>query len=252
MSITKLDDILAGEADAVDGSNFLDLMCERRLAFWESKPVEERSHYQGFENAPEVVVRERLLIQLHAELSAGNIPLAALEYIPWFELKADFARQVHDEFVHFKLIAEYFKRHFGGVYPQNYQPRFQPWKDLLSVAHTGDYQISADPATRIVARSVVLQFGIEGWDVEHIHPEFMKECAQIDPEMFDIFESRIIDDERLHAENGDRVLLRCDRDRELQCLAIRNLDLAMLYHHRANVEYPKFFRELAEQAAEPA
>lgn len=248
MSTTILDSIAADEADAVDGNRFLDLMLERRLAFWSSKPFEERTHYQGFAGQPDVAIRERLLIQCHAELAAGNIPLSMLEYVPWPDLKADFARQVHDEYVHFKLINQYLHAHFGEFYPENYQPPLQQWKDLLSVSHTGDYEISADPTTRVVGRSVMLQFAIEGWDVEFIHPHFMKEMEYANPEMFEIYESRIITDEILHSENGERVLQRCGGNRDLQKLAIRNLDVAMVYHHRANVAYQGLFDTLVAKA----
>lgn len=247
MTTTKLDEILHDQSDAVSGAQFLDLMQQRRLEFWESKPENERSHYQGFTSQPDAVIKERLLIQCHAEMSAGNIPLAMLEYVPWLDLKADFARQVHDEFVHFKLTREYFQRHFGEDYPEDYQPPFEEWRSLLSLAHTGDYQIAADPVTRVVARSVILQFAIEGWDVEYVHPQFMAEMETSNPEMFEIFESRIIADEHVHAENGDRVLERCHGNRELQKLAVRNLDTALVHHHRANAGYVRFFAQLERE-----
>ncbi|WP_033292687.1 ferritin-like domain-containing protein [Amycolatopsis jejuensis] len=245
MADTTLDEILHGDRDAVSGNRFLDLMLERRTEFWNNKPATERTHYQGFENQSDAAIKARLLIQCHAEISAGDIPLQMLDYIPWLDLKADFARQVHDEFVHFKLIRDYLYRHFGETYPGDYQPPFQEWKDLLSLAQTGDFQVSVDAATKVVARSVVLQFAVEGWDVEFIHPEFMKEIEYSNPEMFEIFESRIITDEQLHAENGERVLVRCDGHRELQQIAIRNLDLALDYHHRANAAYQDFFDKLS-------
>jgi len=250
MSTTRLDEIVHDQADALTGDSFLDLMRQRRLEFWDSKPRSERSHYQGFSSQPEPVIKERLLIQCHAELSAGNIPLAMLEYVPWMDLKADFARQVHDEFVHFKLTRDYYHRHFGEDYPADYQPPFKAWRDLLSLAHSGDYQIAADPTTRVVARSVILQFSIEGWDVEFIHPNFMAEMETNNPEMFEIFESRIIGDEHVHAENGDRVLQRCHRNRDLQKLAIKNLDVAMAQHHLANAGYQEFFQNYEKELRE--
>lgn len=244
-----LDSIAAGEQDALPGQQFLDLMLQRRTEFWADKPHTEKTHYQGFSNEKEHVLHERMRIQCHAELAAGNIPLAMLEYIPWMDLKADFARQVHDEFVHFKLTRDYYHETFGGEYPLDYQPGFTEWKDLLSLAHTGDYQIDADPATRVIGRSVILQFAIEGWDVEYVHPHFMKEIEYTSPALFEIFETRVIPDEHLHAENGLRVLLKCDGDRRLQKLAIRNLDTALEYHWRANIAYRNHFNSLAETPA---
>lgn len=245
MSTEILDSIVAGEKDGLKGAELLDLMKQRREEYWMDKPHVERTHYQGFANAPDSVIHERLKIQCHAELSAGNIPLAMLEFIPWMELKADFARQVHDEFVHFKLTRDYYRSLLGGEYPEDYQPPFKEWKDLLMLAHTGDYQISPDPVIRVVARSVILQFAIEGWDVEYIHPHFMEEIEDSNPELYEIFESRIISDEILHSENGDKVLLKCDRNRHLQKLAIESLDKALEYHHRANFAYRDFFSSVA-------
>jgi len=78
MSTTILNSIAVDEADAVDGNRSLDLMLERRQAFWSSSRLKSELTTRRFAGQPDVAIRERLLIQCHAELAAGNIPLSML------------------------------------------------------------------------------------------------------------------------------------------------------------------------------
>ncbi|MPZ15340.1 MAG: hypothetical protein GEU73_13100 [Chloroflexi bacterium] len=237
--VDVLDEIAAGERDALPGAEFVDAMLERRRAFWESKPLLERTHYRGFGEVSEETAHERLRIQCQAELFAAQVPHQMLELAPWTEIKADLARQVHDEYRHFKVVKAHLES-LGGEYPKDYLPPVKEWRELQAIAYSADMLQSPDHVTQLLARSAVLQFGIEGWDVEFIHPHFMQHIETHDPRLFELFETEIINDERFHSEIGERILKKCDRNRDMQRVAITYLGKAMQQHHKVNLAFADF------------
>lgn len=237
--VDVLDEIVAGERDALSGNEFVDAMAERRLAFWESKPLHERTHYQGYGGTSEETAHERLRIQCQAELFATQVPYQMLALAPWMDIRADLAKQVHDEYRHFKVIKAYLES-LGGEYSEDYLPPIKEWRELQAIAYSADMLQTPNHEAQLVARSAVLQFGIEGWDVEFIHPHFMKEIEYENEELYEIFETEIVNDENFHAEIGRRIMTKAGGNREMQKFAVTFLDKALEHHHLANLAFAEF------------
>jgi hypothetical protein len=250
-TITVLDQIANGEhTEPLSGEEFLEAMWKRRQDYWETKPAEERTHYVGFSTDPEMI-RERLKIQCHAELFAAYVADDMLKLCPWQDLRTDLAKQVHDEFVHFKLVREHLRKK-GGDYEPGYQPPIPEWRELISnVTLMGNIYYN-DPIEQMVAMSAGLQFAIEGWDELFIHPHFMKHIEKSDPDLWDIFDSQIASDEQLHHENGIRLLVKCGDNLSLQKIAIRHFDSAASSLHKAGLGFRKYFEDQERQRGDKA
>ena len=96
--------------DALDGDSYLALMQERRMAFWNSKPDSEKSHYQGYSRISRETLVNSLKRQTHAELSAVHAPNLNFQICPWQDVKVGMRVQAV----------------FDAVTPEVTLPKFRP------------------------------------------------------------------------------------------------------------------------------
>ncbi len=225
--------------EPMDGVGFLNLLEQRRMAFWNSKPDHEKSHYQGYSAISRDQLINSLRRQTHAELAATHAPNLSFEICPWQEVKMDYARQMNEEGLHFNLI----KGHLldlGGTWDDDYSPDFPEWNELFNLFMTLENRFFLEPAKEVIARAAVLNFGIEGWDHLYVQPLFLKFISNVDETIAQIYEEIIMPDETFHYSIGQKVLRdHCDRP-DLQRLAVYFVDRGMQTHHKVNCAFPTY------------
>jgi uncharacterized ferritin-like protein (DUF455 family) len=227
--------------EPLDGVEFLDLMEQRRRAFWNSKPDNEKSHYQGYSAISREQLINSLRRQTHAELAAVHAPNLSFNVCPWQETKMDYARQMNEEGRHFNLIREHLLD-LGGSWDDDYSPDFPEWNTLFNLFLTLENRYFLDPAKEVVARASVLNFGIEGWDHLYVQPTFLKFISNVDETLAQIYEEIIMPDETFHYSIGQRILRdHCDRP-DLQRVAVYFIDRGMVAHHAVNVAFPAYHK----------
>lgn len=230
--------------DPMDGETLLDTLQERRMAFWNSKPESERSHYQGYSGISREKLINSLQRQTHAELAAVHAPDLNLQICPWTEVKMDLARQMNEEGRHFRLIRDHLLE-LGGDWEDEYTPDFPEWNQLFSLFMGLDNRFFTDSAREVVARSTVLNFGIEGWDHLYVQPLFLSIIRDVDETLAEIYEEVVMPDETFHYSIGQRVLREhCGERADLQRIAVEYLDKQLVAHHRVNVAFPAYHKQL--------
>jgi hypothetical protein len=227
----------------LDGDSLLALMEKRRQAFWQATPDTEKSHYQGYSSISREQLLNSLKRQCHAELAAVHAPELSFRVCPWQDVKMDLARQMNEEARHFNMIKGHLEE-LGGVWEDDYSPDLPEWNQLFSLFMLLDNRFFLDPAKEVVARSTVLNFGIEGWDHLYVQPLFLGIIRNVDETVAEIYEETIMPDETFHFSIGQRVLRNhCDRP-DLQRIAVEYLDKQLIAHRKVNAAFPRYHREL--------
>jgi uncharacterized ferritin-like protein (DUF455 family) len=230
--------------DPMDGEALLELLEQRRMAFWNSKPDAEKSHYQGYSGISRDKLLNSLRRQTHAELAAVHAPDVSVQICPWQEIKMDYARQMNEEGRHFRLIRDHLLE-LGGEWNDEYTPDFPEWNQLFALFMGLDNRFFLDPAREVVARATVLNFGIEGWDHLYVQPLFLKIARQVDETLADIYEEVVMPDETFHFSIGQRVLREHCGDRaDLQRVAVEYLDKQLVAHHKVNLSFPAYHKRI--------
>jgi len=229
--------------DALDGDSFLALMQERRMAFWNSKPDSEKSHYQGYSRISRETLVNSLRRQTHAELSAVHAPNLNFQICPWQDVKMDLARQMNEEGRHFNLIRDHLLD-LGGEWNDEYAPDFPEWTQLFNLFMTLENRFFLDPAKEVVARSTVLNFGIEGWDHLYVQPLFLSIIRDVDETLGQIYEEIIMPDETFHYSIGQKVLREHANRPDLQRIGVEFLDKQLIAHHKVNAAFPAYHQSL--------
>ncbi len=228
--------------EPIDGATLLDTLEQRRMAFWNSKPDNEKSHYQGYSAISREQLVNSLKRQTHAELAAVHAPNLSFDVCPWQDVKMDYARQMNEEGRHFNLIRNHLLD-LGGTWDDDYSPDFPAWNTLFNLFLTLENRYFLDPAKEVVARAAVLNFGIEGWDHLYVQPMFLKLISNTDETLAQIYEEVIMPDETFHYSIGQKVL-RDHTDRpDLQRLAVYFVDKGMIAHHAVNVAFPEYHKQ---------
>lgn len=225
------------------GRDYVQLLEERRWAFWNSKPENERSHYQGYEPNPDLL-KNSLARQVHAELAAVHAPNLSLDICPWQEVKMEYARQMQEEARHFRLIRDHLLD-LGGKWDDEFSPDFPEWNQLFALFLGLDNRFFLDKRKEVVARAAVLNFGIEGWDHLYVQPLFLEKIRPVDETLADIYEDVIMPDETTHYGIGQLVLEDYATSTELQRLGVEYLDKQLMAHHRVNWAFKRYHKELA-------
>jgi uncharacterized ferritin-like protein (DUF455 family) len=236
-------DELYSITEPLDGEGLLKVMEQRRMAFWNSKPDNEKSHYQGYSEISREMLVNSLKRQTHAELAAIHAPNLNFQVCPWQETKMDLARQMNEEGRHFGLIRDHLLD-LGGEWDDDYSPDFPEWNQLFALFMTLENRFFLDPAKEMVARCTVLNFGIEGWDHLYVQPLFLSIIRDVDETLGQIYEEIIMPDETFHFSIGQRVLkYHCDRP-DLQRIAVQFLDKQLVAHHKVNAAFPAYHKSL--------
>lgn len=227
--------------EPLDGEAFLNLMEERRRAFWNSKPDNEKSHYQGYSAISPEMLLNSLKRQTHAELAAIHAPHLNFQVCPWQDIKVDLVRQMNEEARHFVMIRDHLEE-MGGKWDDDYSPDMPEWNQLFSLFMNLENRFFLDPAKEVVARATVLNFGIEGWDHLYVQPLFLKVIRDVDPKLAHIYEEVVMPDETFHYSIGQRVLRQHCNRADLQRIAVEFLDKQLIAHHRVNVAFPEYHK----------
>jgi hypothetical protein len=228
------------------GKSYLDLMEQRRWAFWNSKPDDEKSHYQGYDVTPELL-KNSLARQVHAELAAIHAPNLSLQICPWRDVTLWYARQMNEEGRHFRLIRDHLIE-LGGVWDDDYAPDFPEWNALFGLFMNLDNHFFLDPRKEVVARAAVLNFGIEGWDHLYVQPLFLEKIEGVDPTLHDIYDEVIMPDETIHYQIGQLVLGDYATTTELQRVGVEFLDRQLVAHHRVNAAFKRYHQAENEES----
>lgn len=220
------------------GKEYLKLLEERRWTFWNSKPDDEKSHYQGYDVTPELL-KNSLARQVHAELAAIHAPNLSLQVCPWQEVKLWYARQMNEEGRHFRLIRDHLLE-LGGTWDDDYAPDFAEWNQLFSLFINLDNHFFLDKRKEVIARAAVLNLGIEGWDHLHVQPLFLQKIENVDPTLHEIYDEVVMPDETIHYQIGQFVLGEFATTTELQRVGVEYLDRQLVAHHRVNVAFKSY------------
>src|SRR5438105_1761432 len=95
--------------DPYNGKTLLNVMEQRRAAFWDSRPEYEKTHYQGYSAISREQLVNSLKRQTHAELAAVHAPHYSFMVCPWMDTKLELARQMNEEGRHFNLIRDHLR-----------------------------------------------------------------------------------------------------------------------------------------------
>lgn len=227
------------------GKEYLALMEERRWAFYNSKPDDEKSHYQGYDLTPELL-KNSLARQVHAELVGMHAPMATLQVCPWTEVKLWYARQINEEGRHFRLIRDHLLE-LGGTWDDDYAPdlAFPEWNAMDALLLGLDNHFYTDPRKTVVARAAALNFGIEGWDHLYVQPLFLEKIRDVDRTLYEIYDEVVMPDETVHYQIGQLVLGDYATTTELQRIGVQFLDRVLLAHHKVSVAFKRYNSEKA-------
>jgi hypothetical protein len=178
----------------MDPDRFVAALAAENAAFWVERDVR-----QDLDASPEVrlvQLRARMRQGVYNELRAAELVAA---WIPWVrerELRELLPRQLDDEQRHYQLLRARLKA--LGEDPDEFAP-LPEWGDLF------DWLVAAR-SRPTVEKLAMFQFAGETQSCDGFET-LIRLAADVDPETSELYRTRILPDERVHAAIGKKALL---------------------------------------------